>query len=293
MPCTVGINPMSGEWSVLCSELLKTGQKICCGDFSKFGPRLGSTLIDTNKKIILRWYERFAKHCPTLREDQKIRSMLFLEINNSVQVAGDQLYQSLCGSPSGFTGTVVQNSLAAEQYIKYAWLGIMDETKFEGLVNFDKNVKLFTYGDDVIFSISDDISELFNSQTVSAYFAKFDIKFTDITKNGTIRKYCSIDDATFLKCNFRICEDDKKFRISAIEKTVLEDSINWYRNTQFVEPIMKQICDSVIIQSAGWGRAYFESNRRKLIDYWESVDSSYTPKTYEEVLTKTYGINMG
>ncbi|QBL75900.1 polyprotein [Solenopsis invicta virus 11] len=200
----VGINIMSTEWNELARTLLDHSHYICVGDYSKFGPRLLSKFVELSYELMIDWYE-----FNDSAEHSIIRRMLGKRATNSFNMAFDQVFQLECGSPSGAMNTVIVNSLCNMLYIRCAWIGIMKEKNMalSSLGEFRKHVKFYCYGDDVIFAVKPEIIEIFNNATIHEYFAKYDVKYTDVTKGSEMRKHCTIEEATFLKCAFKKYED--------------------------------------------------------------------------------------
>jgi len=197
----VGINDMSRDWDTLARRLLTKGDKILVGDFSKFGPRLYTNFVSQAYEIMNAWYA--SKGAP--EQDQKIRRALAKRMINSKNMAYDRVVQVQCGSPSGAINTVVINSMCNMMYFRTAWVGLMKDTPYAGLHHFKDHVELFVYGDDVIASVSDSVCDLFNNETISEFFAKYDIKYTDVLdKNGKVRKWCSLLESQFLQKGFKL-----------------------------------------------------------------------------------------
>lgn len=197
----VGINPFSLDWHDLAIDLISFSDKICVGDFSKFGPRLLNQFVAGAYDVMTEWYAQFNPP----REHQQIRRQLGNRVINSHNIFFDTIIELKCGSPSGAINTVIVNSICNMFYIRCAWQGIMYRVcpELGGLHNFEKYVRFFCYGDDVIFAVKNEIIEIFNNQTISEYFAQYDVKYTDVDKGDGMRKYCSIEEASFLKCGFK------------------------------------------------------------------------------------------
>jgi len=73
------------------------------------------------------------------------------------------------------------------------------------------------------------------------------------------------------------------------QKPLIEDALNWYRKTEFVDEVMKQTCVSVVIQSFGHGKVYFSSVRNKINQYWGERGIIVPLPTYENVAKDIYG----
>jgi hypothetical protein len=301
----VGINVQSIEWDALARSLLDFSPYICVGDFSKFGPRLLTEFVRNCSYISNKWYEQFES---TTDEDQRVREQLGERAINCKNLAFDQLIELSCGSPSGAIDTVIKNSICNMQYIRCAWIGIMRERnpKLSGLHHFKTYVKFICYGDDVIFSVKEEVIDLFNNETISEYFARFGVKYTDADKDGAIRKYCSLEEATFLKCGFKlyrntavndgiwICQPDVKDII---------DTTNWVRKPKGtpqganLDHVLDQAaitnCEDAIKRMWFHGEERFKEFQSKVQAFWRAQNSPCTLRYFSfEGLQTDYGFPL-
>jgi len=301
----VGINVQSIEWDALARSLIDFSPYICVGDFSKFGPRLLTDFVRNCTFISNKWYEQFDS---TTKEDQTVREQLGERAIDCQNLAFDQIIQLSCGSPSGAIDTVIKNSICNMQYIRCAWIGIMKEKKpqLSGLHHFKTFVKFVCYGDDVIFSVKEEVIELFNNETISEYFAKFGVKYTDADKDGAIRKFCSIEEATFLKCGFKlyrntavkdgiwICQPDVKDII---------DTTNWVRRPKGtpqganLDHVLEQAaitnCEDAIKRMWFHGQDRFKEFQSKVQAFWRTQSIQCTLRYFSfDGLQTDYGFPL-
>jgi hypothetical protein len=298
----VGINPESLDWDTLAKKLTEHSPYICTGDFSKFGPRLLTDFVHATYKVRNSWYNQF--DCP--KEHQTTRTMLGYRVADSFNMAYNRVFQVRCGSPSGDINTVQTNSICNMLYFRCAWIGIMRELKPEltGLHHFKDLVVFYCYGDDVIFSVHPSVIELFNNETISNYFKKFNVLYTDVNKDGSIRKYCSIEEATFLKKGF------SKFTDTPIPGGVwicvpplsdILDTTNWVRKTKgvsdttFISENEVQAavvnCEDAVRKSWFHGRSCFDKLQADIRDFWKSYGGKIKPRNFTfEGLQIDYGI---
>jgi hypothetical protein len=181
--------------------------------------------------------------------------------------------------------------------------------EYLGLHWFEEKVCFFCYGDDVIFSIADEIKEIFNNQTIHDYFAKFDVKYTDVMKGETMRKYCSLEEATFLKFGFRKFLETSYAGgvwICVPDEADLRDTINWVRkpkgtkNNEYIERVLTSAalmnCDDALRKMWFHGRSKFEQFQKDIVRFWADYDKGngiYVPRTYSfNGLQLEYGIPL-
>jgi len=271
----VGINPYGLDWDTLTRRLLNTGRHILVGDYSKFGPRLYNKFVDMAYEIMISWYTEQG----ATEESNLVRRELKKRVINSLNIAYDRIFQVKCGSPSGAINTVIVNSICNMLYFRTAYKGIMSEKRPElaTMHAFREKICLFVYGDDVIASVAEDIIDVFNNRSISDFFAQYDIKYTDIIKDGEIRPYCSIVDATFLKEGFKlftetgvpggiwICQPSKKGLID-ITNWIRKPRGNLKKEARSLEEKLATVvnCETSLRLMWFYGREEFNEYRTKL-----------------------------
>lgn len=232
----VGMNPFSMEWDAFTRSLVSFSPYICVGDYSKFGPRLSSKFVRMAYKIMTNWYGLYGAPAG----DQEVRRIIGERCIDSFNACFDVIVKVKCGSPSGAINTVVVNSICNMLYIRAAWIGLARKhaPELQGLHRFADFVKFFCYGDDVIFAVKEEVICWFNSIEIEAYFRVYDLKYTDITKDGKTRAFCGIEDATFLKCGFRRSYDFAQpcVWLPVMDIAGILDTTNWVRKPKGTPP---------------------------------------------------------
>nr|UBJ26009.1 putative polyprotein [Red panda feces-associated Iflaviridae] len=269
----VGINAESTEWDDLARRLLAKSDLICVGDYSKFGPRLNTKLVECSYMIIHDWYAEYAT--PTM-EHQKARRQLGERAMNSLNMGYNDIIKVSCGSPSGAINTVIINSMCNMLYMRIAWMLIMDKhnPKLRGLHHFAELVEFYCYGDDVIFAIDESIKDIFNNETISAAFAQYNFKYTDVTKDDGMRKWCTLEEATFLKRGFKLFKQTSVpggMWICLPDLGDVLDTTNWVRlpksknnpDRTVIDAAIEN-CEDCIRKSWFHGREQFEAIQEKI-----------------------------
>lgn len=300
----VGINVESLEWDSLARALVDFSPYICVGDYSKFGPRLLSEFVTKSYEIMNDWYAQY--ECPP--EHQTIRTMLGKRAIDSLNMCYDVVVKLKCGSPSGSINTVIVNSLCNMFYIRCAWIGVMKRSRPElaGVHHFKSFVKFFCYGDDVIFAVKPELIEVFNNETISQYLSEYDVKYTDVTKDGAMRKYCTIEEASFLKRKFVFFTDTPMSPgvwIAQSDYGEVVDTTNWVRLPKGVpagaerEKMLIEAavvnCEDAVRRLWFHGRSAFESFQDKVQRYFREIKAPRKPTYYTfHGLQTDYGITV-
>ncbi len=292
----VGMDVHSIEWSWLAQTLQQKGPKLICGDYSKFGPRLNSEVVYEVGKIWRQWYLELERRDPNLSEQEiqrryKVREVMFEEIRHSAHLCKDILYKVLCGAPSGCPPTVNINNDVNKIYIRMAWLDCWKDFPIMAtLVAFKKHCNLFVYGDDLIINVSDEAAERFNNEFLQQFFARHDIKYTDELKGDSIRKYCLLHEASFLKGRFIQSQTRTSVIGYGLAKDSIEDCANWiHKNPDKAYATSEAIYQSLML-SYEWGREYFNLHRDRLLKAWaENVGTPISLYTYDDMDSIRFG----
>lgn len=290
---SIGIAAESLDWTVLARNLQSKGPKILCGDYKNFGPAFS---IDVHQKVTdvkLAWYKCY-DNTPELMLE---REVLCREVENAWHLAGDCLYQLLCGHPSGSPDTTEKNSMVNTIYVYYAWIVIWQEIDplMAQFHNMMKHVWFTTYGDDLIINVSDEAIQYFNNVNLQKVFKCLGISYTDDSKStDTIRPWCSLSEATFLKRYFIPHPIRQNVVCGALEKNKLEDIPLWITKTDDEEEATRVVAVQTLLLAHAWGPTYFNDLRHKIIEAWRSKNI-LTPlhlATWDEVDNIYYGSSL-
>nr|QHI42120.1 polyprotein [Rondonia iflavirus 1] len=252
----IGIDVNSREWSELAYKLQSKGQGIVAGDYKNFGPGLMLLAVRFAFDIILKWYE---VHDTSERreENNRIRKILLSEILYSRHLVNDLIYEPSSGIPSGSPITAELNSLVNSLYLRCAWLSIVGES----LKIMRENVCIITYGDDVCMNVSDKYVTDFNTETISNFFAQYDIVFTDVDKSNNIIKCRNLSNVTFLKRGFTPHPYLDNIYLAPIDKNSIYKCVNWIRSKG--DPLDATLENCVQACELAFGLGPAEYNRLK------------------------------
>lgn len=287
----VGMDVHSPEWSSMVNKLLGMGNKFLCADYSGFGPGLDPELVLRLADIICAWMERHARgNIPSYF--RRVVVALLEASAFSIEITRDTLIQTLCGSPSGSPETVIVNSLVNLLYMLLAWCEIFKGTNLANPHNFFKYVMAIVYGDDIIATVSDDVAEMFNNETISKVLGEHGIIYTDADKTrGTIRKWVSIEDASFLKCSILPHPTrGQGYWLAALEKPVIEDIANWVRKPcpDIIQQSLEN-CRDLCRHAYGHGIEYHSQVVAKLTNYWSRRGEVLAAEGWHEIDSICYG----
>lgn len=192
----VGINVNGKEWSQVVRKMTDFSSHQLCGDYSNFGAGFDEEVHRCVGEAILDWFE--FNGCMDAK-DQLVRKVLLMELVYPWHLCFDLLYQTYSGMPSGSPITVETNDLVNLMYILMAWHEIMSPVNLSSLFNFRKYVIIKTYGDDLWMSVHNNVIDRFNNVTISEFFAKYGVKYTDADKTGEMVPSKTWKEVSFLK----------------------------------------------------------------------------------------------
>nr|ASA69627.1 polyprotein [Squash mosaic virus] len=200
LACQVGINPYSMEWTRLAGSLLSIGQNILCCDYKSFDGLLSKQVMTVIATMINRL-------CGGSQESQTMRMNLLMACCSRYAISKSEVWRVECGIPSGFPLTVICNSIFNEILVRYCYRKILEKNNVPRPlhVNFPRMVKLVTYGDDNLISVSHVVSGVFNGRTLKAEMAQFGVTITDgIDKTSPTLEFRKLSNCDFLKRGFKL-----------------------------------------------------------------------------------------
>lgn len=184
------------DWHKLVHGLTSKGTAVFDGDFSKFDSSQVPYILWLICDAINEWYDDG-------EENARIRKVLWMDLVYSRHLAGDGrkhhwLYQWLKSLPSGHPLTSFVNSIYAMTVLVLAYI---DTT---GRTDFNEMVAAYTFGDDNVSNVDDEVKDKFNQVTVAASLMKLlNMKYTAGHKDRELEPYTVLGEVTFLKRGFR------------------------------------------------------------------------------------------
>lgn len=264
---SVGINPDGPEWGDLYRHLSECSSSALTGDYSSFGDGLESDVLRKALQIALDWYERYYSDSPNFRKNQHLREVLIEEALHCWRLLDDTIYQTFSGIPSGFLMTVEANSLVNGLYMRMCWLSRVTG-KLKSLRNFDRYTRFVFYGDDLLGSISEEVSDQFNFKILQDFLKEQGIKFTNESKSDESYIVHPLKEARFLSRAFvphpkRCGEFLAPLRdISIFPQTDFTWSCNNDRDAALNN------CRAALRDAFGRGEEFYEDLRQRMVKYW-------------------------
>jgi len=193
----IGIDVWSSEWHHLALHLISNSQHIIDGDFTNYD----GTLMDQLMWSVFRIFNSFYDD-----EHSTLRYNLWHAACYATRYNQGQIYQCTHSLPSGFPATAEANSVYELILFRCAFIKIAVEAGFPHLANmeaFNRLVRIVTYGDDNLLSISHSIIDWFNMHSLVQCMASFGMTYTTAQKTTNYERSRTIDDVSFLKRYFR------------------------------------------------------------------------------------------
>lgn len=258
--CKVGINPDSLEWSRLYHQLNDSGPNGFAGDYGKFD---GIGMPDIYMSIVNcvnDWYDD---------GNDLIRKTLITETFHRFSLCGGEIFRIDQGMPSGFPMTVIFNSFMNYYYLALAWMELTKDWSFEGLTPmeaFNAKTEIATYGDDNVVAVNDDIIEVYNLRSVSAYLAKFGITYTDDQKRPIEESepYVPIIATSFLKRTFKRFDKGGYLMMAPLDKVSITEQLNWLRKGQESWDALKDNAKGALYEAMHHGELYYDELKEAL-----------------------------
>lgn len=211
----VGINPESSEWGDVYRRLRSVSMFGFAGDYSSWDGNICGAVMLEVCHLINQWYDDDVKY-------QLARQVIFEELISTVQVAGDLVYLSNHGNPSGNPFTSILNTIANAIYLRYVWLRLAPPLE-RNLVSFDTHVRDFIYGDDNILAVTPIALNWYSPDKVSSEMESIGMIYTSANKKGRAAVQ-PIGELTFLKRGFR---DDGLNIYPVMEMRTIQELFNW------------------------------------------------------------------
>ncbi|HCL1228155.1 TPA: hypothetical protein N1339_004931 [Salmonella enterica] len=283
MQHAVGINVNGTEWTQLARRLINVSpNNVCTIDYSNFGPGFNAGVAQAAMQLMIRWVKENVAGI-----DERELTCLMEECLNSQHLCVNTVYYQKCGSPSGAPITTVINTLVNQLLILVAWEAIMaSEIGQAGkylMEEYQKNVVLFCYGDDLIMSVSDGIRDRFNARTITTFFSDYDIVATDASKSASVVAYGPITKASFLKMTFARHERHKHLWQSQLDWTSINDTTQWVWECANYKEATYENAKAALLAAHGYGKTKFNDFKSQVNQALRLADCPTLSMTWEEV----------
>lgn len=279
----VGINAHGEEWTRLYNTLSRRSKhNIIALDYSNFGPGFNGGVAAEAVGIMKRWLLEHVEGADSLELE-----CIFEECINSVHICTNTVYQQRAGSPSGAPITTVINSLVNQLYVLLAWNALYKGHEYKWK-EYQNNVTLFVYGDDLIMSVSDDVLPFFNGTTITDYFSKYHIVATSSVKTESVKTKIHIDEATFLKRSFRPHPYRRGIIQSLLDWDTIYDIPLWIAESADLRKATLDNVETALEYVHGWGPEVFAEWKDKWNRALVSIGLQTAVVSWEEIDNKFY-----
>nr|APD26306.1 polyprotein P1 [Grapevine fanleaf virus] len=168
LPCQVGINPYSREWTDIYHRLGELSDVGYNCDYKAFDGLITEQVLSVIADMINAGYRDPIGN--------RQRKNLLLAISGRLSICGNQVYVTEAGIPSGCALTVILNSIFNELLMRYCFKKIVPPLYKEC---FDRCVVLITYGDDNVFTVAQSVMGYFTGDALKRQMAMLGVTITD------------------------------------------------------------------------------------------------------------------
>lgn len=223
----VGIDAQR-HFDTLYTRMISFSPLIMAGDYANFDIRIPFGIKHCAATFVFDTLQRYGYNDSALKV---VRGLLSDSLFPLVDLLND-LFIVTSQQPSGKYATAEDNSLCNVLMLMYFFYSIPElESR-----NFFDFVHPVTYGDDLLASVRDDISESFNNITYQKFCKEiYGIDYTDPEKSDTMRDFCSLDECTFLKRSFSPHSTTSKI-VGKLELDSILKSLMWYIPSNMISP---------------------------------------------------------
>lgn len=241
----VGLNVWGDEWEQFYKHLTSVGSDHCGdGDFANLDGTLSDKILWEICWIMNQLYDD---------EHSEVRKMLWQRLVYCTRHYRGTVYQCTHSLPSGIFGTSDFGSMYLLIAFRYIWMTTAPP-EFRTLKQFNENVRLGTYGDDNIWSVTPPVATFWSNQWLEAGYASIGMTYTDAAKTGVMVPYKSIYECQFLKRFFKWSDILQRHTCPAEIEGRLE-SLNWTRKNNMVDStaITRDVIQDVLREVAAHG----------------------------------------
>jgi hypothetical protein len=166
-------------------------------DYKNFDGSVNADAFQFFEDVIKRFYHNGSD------EEHNVRSVLIRILRDGDHIMGPYHFRSAQGNKSGNPFTDVFNSVCNYYIMSTAYvIGRQVKGRSISMAHFDRDVKMLTYGDDIIMAVTPPALEYFNGPLIKEIVTLFGYNITDALKTGIIPYSCHVTDLTFLKSSF-------------------------------------------------------------------------------------------
>jgi hypothetical protein len=273
--CAVGINSHGPEWEEFHQHVFTFGQdRLLGGDYGKYDQKLPSQLI----LAALRTMNDFARECDYTEADIRVMEAMAGDIAFAIiAYNGDLIGLTEGAHISGNSLTVIINGICGSLNLRACFYTLFKPLSFSERKPFRDFVKLMTYGDDNIGSVSPKI-EGFTIKTISNFLAKHGQTYTMPDKESELLDFLPREEFEFLKRKSVYCKEKGVHVGALIDKSIFK-MLHMYMRPKKCENTPELACalniDTALREWANHGRDVYEKRRVQLREVARRADITH------------------
>jgi len=254
--CGVGRDKVD-VWGYYFSELRRPSGFGFDVDYSAFDGSAGGVLFDFFQHVTDRFYSK------STTEERNARHALLSSIKRAFVIVGPNLIRTEQGNKSGCAMTDVLNSVMNVFVVCMSYLhGRLIKGLSPNFDNFDNDVRVVTYGDDVIVGADLATLSYFNRDTIREIATHLGMKVTSAAKTGEFIPFEPIVNLSFLKSGFRNVDG---VVFPTYPEDVIHKQLLWTRKGNLGDArIQRDIIKGALEFAAYRGPEYLDKTMREL-----------------------------
>nr|UNY41970.1 MAG: polyprotein 1 [Picornavirales sp.] len=250
---SVGINPMSTEWSDLVTYLKSRGQDFGDADYSSYDGNLRADFMNTAGNIVIKTI------CKVTKADFTPYQVIWNEFVETFHVSGRNIHLIKHGNPSGNPLTTVVNCIVNFMYHWWCYRKITGKTS---LSSFNKDVGFTCFGDDVLYSTNEDITG-YTFNEIAKWMKVLQQDYTTALKTTGDVPRKTLSEVQFLKRKF-VKYSNLKY-LAPLDTESIEQQFNYTNiGESDIEAMATQI-EEACIEAALHPKEYYD-RFRKILD---------------------------
>lgn len=184
-------------WRTYYEELKKNSDYGHAFDYKNWDGSVSQDAFQFFEDVVNRFYDDKGK------PECIARSCLLRILRDAHHIMGPYYFQSAKGNKSGNPFTDVFNSVCNFYVMSIAYLKCKVIAGFHPVLSdFDENVKMLTYGDDIIMSVKPMCLSYFKGPIIEDVLRQYGYVITDALKTGVIPDQAPLHELSFLKSDF-------------------------------------------------------------------------------------------
>ncbi|AIT59085.1 polyprotein [Motherwort yellow mottle virus] len=267
IPCKVGINPEGFEWTALANSFLEVSQTGFSADYSSFDGRAPVFIFQWFCDMVDEYYGDHSDSPASLA-----RHALLQMASCHFTLCEDKCYRVVGGMPSGFSLTVLFNSLLNEFYMRYAFEMLLrkpqNRARTLGMTqrNFE-DLFVAIYGDDNLVAVPFNM-RWYNLPSIAEELLKVNV----VIKNGldksqdvSISEFQPLGELIFLSRGFK--RHVTSFFQAPLKWVSITEPLRWIRPSSDAAPIeaLVQNAEGSLRAAFMHGRTAFEGLRSTIL----------------------------